>query len=520
MTQQENVTRRDFIKSSALCGVSLATLGLTGLTGCTGDDSFYNEGAFTLKDNNTGSGLKVIDPLAPKPNIIVIFTDDQGYGDVGCYGSKSVKTPHMDQIANNGVRFTDFYACNAMCTPSRLGLLTGRYPQRGGLAQIIRPEPNLKSKMITKLGQTLGKYGVVDVGTAPELNGIPGDEITMPEALKKVGYRTGMIGKWHLGDYTKDPEFFPTRHGFDHYYGVPYANRMVPLPMYHNEERVIDHIEDQAEITSLYTKGAIEFIEASNKEPFFLYLAHTFPHEPIYASEKFKGKSNGGLYGDVIEELDWSVGKIVKCLKDNGLEENTLLMFTSDNGPIVNGSTGGLRGSKGLSFEGGFRVPFMAQWPKHIPKGLVCREPVMNIDIFPTTLALAGIQQPQDRIIDGKDIFGQMTGRIKDSPHDSLFFYHHNELEGIRSGKWKYFRYVNSYQYPNPIDKPHTLLGKLAGKKAKSEAIQWPALYNMEIDPFERYNLMQTYPEIGNRLLAKLENWENQIAENPRGWIS
>ena len=513
------VTRRRFIQHSALFSASLATLGLAGITGCSESAGDYAPGTFVVKENNHGKNLKIAAPNAPRPNIVVIFTDDQGYGDMGCYGSKSVDTPNMDRIAANGVRFTDFYACNAMCTPSRAGLLTGRYPQRVGLSQIIRPEPNFKSKMITKLGQTLGKLGIVDVGAAPELDGLSGDEITLPEALKTAGYRTGMVGKWHLGDFTSNPEFFPTRHGFDHYYGVPYANRMVPLPLYRNEERVIDHIEDQGRITALYTEGAVKFIEASKREPFFLYLAHTFPHEPIHASKAFKGKSNGGLYGDVIEELDWSVGEIMRCLKKNGLEENTLVMFTSDNGPVVNGSTGGLRGSKGLSFEGGFRVPFLAQWPGRIPGGSVCREPAMNIDIFPTALSLAGIQPPRDRAIDGKNIFGLMTGAKKTSPHEALFFYHHNELEGVRSGKWKYFRYVNSYQYPNPIDKPNTLMGKLAGKKAKSEAIQWPVLFDLELDPFERYNLIQTHPEIGDRLRGAMVRWEDEMARNPRGWL-
>jgi len=519
MTMEEKLKRRDFLKNSALYGSLLATGGLTGLTGCSGDDPYYKKDTFKLKGNNTGSALKVIDPQAPKPNIVFIFTDDQGYGDLSCYGSRSVNTPHMDQIAANGVKFTDFYACNALCTPSRLGLLTGRYPQRGGLPWILRPEPNFKSKMVTRLGQALGDLGIVDVGATPKLKGIPGDEITIPEALKNAGYRTGMVGKWHLGDFTSKPEFFPTRHGFDYYYGVPYANRMVPLPMYRNEERIIDHIEDQSKITALYTKEAIEFIEKPKEEPFFLYLAHTFPHEPIFASETFKGKSKGGLYGDVIEELDWSVGEIMNCLKKNGLEENTLVMFASDNGPIVNGSTGGFRGSKGLSFEGGFRVPFLAQWPGQIPKGTVCREPTMNIDIFPTLLTLAGVQQPQDRTIDGKNIFGLMTGAEKISPHDALFFYHHNELEGVRSGKWKYFRYVNTYQYPNALDKPHTLLGKL-GKGANGESAKWPILFDMELDPFERYNLMQTLPEIGDRLLGKMEKWETQMDKNPRGWLS
>ncbi len=507
-------TRRDVIQRAAVYGAAITLGGSTLAQLACGRREEVGE--LNYRDTDNIEQLKIENPRAPRPNVIIIFTDDQGYGDLGCYGSKSVKTPNLDRLARQGMRFTDSYASNALCTPSRAGLLTGRYPQRTGLDWIIRPEPTLKSRLITKFGQMLSDLGVTDVGEAPEIYGIPRDEILLPEALKVAGYRTGMVGKWHLGDFTRFPEYFPTRHGFDYYYGVPYANRMTPFPVYHGEKCVIDDLKELSRLTLLYTDAAIDFIESSkvSEEPFFLYFAQTWPHEPLAASEKFKGTSKGGLYGDVVEELDWGVGKLMDYLRRKGLEKNTLVLFSSDNGPIHSGSTGGLRGAKGQSFEGGFRVPFIARWPEKIPAGSVCRAPSMNIDFFPTLLKLAGVGLPEDRVIDGKDIMGLMSGRQKKSPHEALYFYHHDELEGVRSGKWKYFRYIHTYQYPMPIDKPHTPLGKLAKGKGGS----WPLLYDMELDPGEQYNLIDTYPERGKKMLKLMENWEKKMRQNPRGW--
>ncbi len=505
------LNRREIIRKAASTLAAAALGGVFSSAACGGRNK---NNALAFRDSDNIEQLKIDNPKAPKPNVIIILTDDQGYGDMGCYGSRSVKTPNMDRLAREGVRFTDFYSCNALCTPSRAGLLTGRYPQRTGLDWILRPEPSLKSSVITKLGQTLARLGISDVGIAPEIDGISFDEILIPEALKRAGYRTGMVGKWHLGDFTRFPEFFPTRHGFDYYYGVPYANRMTPFPIYHNEKCITAHLEDKSRLTALYTKAAIDFIDSSREKPFFLYLAQTWPHEPLAASKKFKGKSRGGLYGDVVEEMDWGIGELMSSLRRRGLDRNTLVLLSSDNGPIHSGSTAGLRGAKGQSFEGGFRVPFIASWPGRIPAGTVCREPAMNIDFFPTLLHLAGIGLPEDRVIDGKNIMGLITGTEEKSPHEALYFYHHNELEGVRAGKWKYFRYINTYQYPMPIDKPHTLLGKIARGKAGS----WPLLYDMEIDPNESYNVIDTYPEIGQEMLATMENWEKEMRRNPRGW--
>lgn len=511
--ENSSLTRRDVIKKTISVGVAASTMGsvLTSL-GCNGQD---RENKFVFKKDDNIKDLKITNANAPKPNIIIILTDDQGYGDLGCYGSKSVRTPNLDRLAREGVRFTDFYSCNALCTPARAGLLTGRYPQRTGLDWILRPEPSLKSTLITQFGQMLAKLGISDVGKDPDLKGIPFDEILLPEALKIAGYRTGMVGKWHLGDFTRYPEFFPTRHGFDYYYGPPYANRMTPFPLYRNENCILDHFEDQSQLTTRYTASAIEFIESSQGKPFFLYLSQTWPHEPLHASKRFKGKSKGGLYGDVVEELDAGIGELMSYLRRKNLDKNTLVLFSSDNGPIVNGSTAGLRGAKGQSFEGGFRVPFIANWPKGIPAGTTCLEPAMNIDFFPTLLTLAGVGLPRDRVIDGKNIFGLMSGTQNTSPHNELFFYHHKELEGVRSGKWKYFRYINTYQYPMPINKPNTPLGKLA----KGEGASWPMLYDLKLDPSESYNVINTNPEIGERMLALMKKWEEELLKNPRGWL-
>ena len=237
-------------------------------------------------------------------------------------------------------------------------------------------------------------------------------EITLAEALKTAGYRTGMIGKWHLGDYSRDPQYNPRRHGFDFYFGVPHSNDMRPFPLFRNEQEIEPDMGDnQARLTGLYTREAMKFIDDSKDKPFFLYLAHTFPHQPLFASERFSGKSKAGKYGDAVEEIDWSVGEIVDCLRRDGIEDNTLLIFTSDNGPWFEGNTGSLRGRKGQSYEGGFRVPFIARWPGRIPQGRVSAEPIMNLDLFPTLLTLAGVGSPKDRIIDGRDISGLLIGK-------------------------------------------------------------------------------------------------------------
>jgi arylsulfatase A-like enzyme len=454
---------------------------------------------------------------AAKPNIIIILCDDLGYGDLGSYGGRAIATPHIDGLARSGRRLTDYYACNAVCAPSRAGLLTGRYPFRTGIIGNPYPKRDAISKKIArKIGSLTRPLGTIDMREDYVAEGLSPVEITLAEALKSAGYRTGMVGKWHLGDYSKRPEFNPLKHGFDTYLGVPHSNDMFPCPLYRNQEQLEPDIGlNQARLTGLYTREAIKFIEDSKNMPFFLYLAHTFPHQPLFASEKFAGKSKAGKFGDSVEEIDWSVGEISRSLEAMNLDTNTLIIFTSDNGPWYEGSAGEFRGRKGQSYEGGFRVPFIVRWPGKIPPATVSQAPVQNLDLFPTLLALAGVSVPGDRIIDGKNILALLTGKDNNSPHEAIFFYHYDLLEGVRAGQWKYLRRLNRYTWPIPLD-----AAALPNKLAKNQlGKRWPLLYNLSVDPSESYNVIDTYPDIGEQMRSRLMEWEKETDSNPRGFF-
>lgn len=445
-------------------------------------------------------------PVTERPNIILINTDDLGYGDLSCYGSKSIQTPNIDKMAAEGKKFTDFYACNALCSPSRFGLLTGRYPQRAGINHVF-----YEKKWARRFGRFLSTFGGADlVGAKNEVDGIPEDEITVAEVLKAAGYKTAIIGKWHLGNFLKDQSFNPLNHGFDYFYGVPFSNANNPLPLYRGEELVEENIQgqEQGRLTGLYTQESIQFMNESKEKPFFLYLAHTFPHQPFYASEEFHGKSKGGRYGDTVEELDWSIGKIIDYLKENNIDDNTLIIFTSDNGPWFTGNPGTLRGRKGQIFDGGFRVPMIAWWPGRISSGSVCEEPAMNTDILPTLLKLNGMEIPGDRIVDGKDISPLLFSEKETMPQQVFYFFHHQELQGIRLGKWKLFRCINTYNYPTPINKFTAKAGK------------GPFLYDMEIDPSENYDLASNYPEIVAKLSTMMDQFRDRMQEDPKGMLA
>lgn len=514
----EKISRRDLIKKSVRAGLVVGGIAAVGTAGykvlsSKPIDEIY--GAYP--DDSRLNALKVANPSAPKPNVIVIYCDDLGYGDLGCYGNKAIRTPNIDALARDGIRLTNYYACNAVCAPSRAGLLTGRYPLRTGI--IGNPYPvdyPLMRKIEKKIAYIFTPLGSADLHENYVAAGISDKEITIAEALKIAGYRTGMVGKWHLGDYSRDPKFNPLRHGFDQYFGVPHSNDMEPCPLYRNETQLEADIgENQARLTGIYTEEALVFIKKSKDRPFFLYFAHTFPHQPLYASEKFLGKSKAGKFGDAVEEIDWSVGEIIKALRQQNLEKNTLIFFTSDNGPWYEGSPGGLRGRKGQSYEGGFRVPFMAKWPGRIMSGTVSSEPAINLDIFPTLLSLAGIEHPSDRIIDGKNIEGLLSGRNPQSPHEAIYFYHYDRLEGVRSGRWKYFRKLNRYVWPVPLDAeslPDALGKKTLGNRA-------PLLYDIYTDPGENYNVIDTYPDVAKRMDAMLINWEKLTKKNTRGFL-
>ena len=357
-----------------------------------------------------------------KPNFIVILTDDQGYADLGCFGAEGFQTPHLDRMAAEGLRFSDFYVGSSVCSPSRAALLTGCYPQRVGLPVVLEADSE---------------------------TGLSSEEQIIPQILKPQGYVTGMFGKWHLGDR---PQFLPTRHGFDEYFGLPYSNDMWPnhptkknffpdLPLMEGE-KIVAYNPDQTQLTTWYTERSVKFIESHKDRPFFLYLAHNMPHVPLHVSDKFKGKSQRGLYGDACMEIDWSVGQVLATLNRLGLDDNTLVIFTSDNGPWLSygnhaGSAKPLRDGKTTTFDGGQRTPCIMRWPGRIPTGRVCREIVTAMDILPTVAMLAGSKLPE-KPIDGKNIWPLMTGELgAKSPHEAFFYYNAWQLEAVRSGKWK-----------------------------------------------------------------------------------
>ncbi len=517
---QDNISRRRFLKRSIWIGAGVGGAALVG-------SGFYN----LLKVNDISElignypegmqkySLDVVNKSAPRPNVVLIYCDDLGYGDIGCFGNTVIRTPNIDSLAVEGTRFTEYYACNAVCAPSRAGLLTGRYPIRTGIIGNTYPEDEpVGRRMARNFGGMLKSLGVLDIREEYVGRGIDAAEITLAEGLKAAGYRTGMLGKWHLGDYSTDPKYNPVRHGFDYYFGVPYSNDMKPFPLYRNEtelEADLGQDEDQAKLTGLYTREAVRFIEESSDAPFFLYMAHTFPHQPLFPSETFERRSDAGKFGDVVEELDWSVGEILKSLKNKGLEDNTLVIFTSDNGPWYEGSAGSLRGRKGQSYEGGFKVPFIARWPGRIPRGSVNPGTVMNIDLYPTLLALAGVAPPRDRIVDGKDITELLIGKSTASSHEAFYFFHYDRLEGIRSGRWKYFDKMHRYVWPIALDA--AAVPNLMGAEQMGD--RWPLLYDIQRDPGESYNVINTHPDVAEQLAKTMEAFRSEIKENPRGFI-
>jgi arylsulfatase A len=414
------------------------------------------------------------------PNIIIFLTDDQGYADLGSYGAEGFETPHLDQLASEGIRFTNFYVPATVCTPSRAGLLTGRYPKRAGLHEAVL-------------------FPFSEGGLALE-------EFTMAEMLKDAGYATAMIGKWHLGHQQK---FMPNNQGFDSFFGVPYSNDMdnyyyrnidfqsPPLPLY-RDTTLIESGPDQDYITKRYTDEAVKLIKENSKKPFFLYVAHSMPHLPLHASPAFKGKSELGLYGDVIMELDWSAGEIIKALKEEGIYDNTIFIFTSDNGPRV-GSAKPLRGIKAQTWEGGQRVPGIITWPSKIPAGIVNDEMVSTLDLFPTLANISGAAIPQTLTMDGKDLsellINPSTTRLEER---AFFFYARNgKPEAVRLGKWKL--HVN----------------KTIGWNQKLDGEFQISLYDLHNDIAEKQNLAAQFPKVVKRLSLLIDEFDEKLNEAP-----
>jgi len=402
------------------------------------------------------------------PNFVVIMADDLGFGDLGIYGSTLIKTPNLDRLALNGARLESFYSSANVCTAARGGLLTGRYPIRLDL--------------------------VLDVARPTNEIHLASEEITLPEALKPLGYRSALFGKWHLGSRL---EWSPIDNGFDEYFGLLHSNDMTPLELYRGKQIIEDPV-DQTTLTERYTAEAVRFIEENSDNPFFLYLPHSFPHVPLFVSPRFDGHSDAGLYGDVVETIDWSTGEIVAALERAGLSENTLIIFTSDNGPWFEGSSGIYRSRKGNSWEGGQRVPFIAYWPGTIPRSMVSSEPAMNIDLFPTLVSLAGGNLPADRPIDGRNIMPMLTEGAP-SPHEALFLFDNDRLVAVRSGKWKlvvesrYRAAVTSFDNESSYYGPNGLLFDLAR------------------DPSETYSYTREFPEVVRELRGHLLRGQQEL---------
>jgi arylsulfatase A-like enzyme len=429
--------------------------------------------------------------VAQPPNIVLIFADDLGYGDVGCYGAKGYQTPHIDRLAQQGIRFTDFYVAQAVCSASRAALLTGCYPNRLGILGALGPNAT---------------------------HGIHAAEETIAEVLKRRGYATAIYGKWHLGHH--EP-FLPTRHGFDDYFGLPYSNDMWPhhpttkfpdLPLI-DHDQVVAFNPDQRNLTTWYTERALKFIDQNRDRPFFLYLPQSMPHVPLFVSEKHQGQSSRGLYGDVIMEIDWSVGQLLAALEKHQIAGRTLVVFTSDNGPWLSygdhaGSAGPLREGKGTTFEGGVRVPCVMRWPGSIPAGTVCREPVMTIDLLPTFARIAGAALPSDRVVDGRDIGPLMVGTPgARSPHESLCFFWDRELQAIRSGPWKlHFPHA----YPSPGDPPGAdgQPGPYAQRQIEL------ALFNLDADIAETTNVADEHPELVDQLKRLAQEARDDLGDS------
>ncbi|MEZ5500998.1 MAG: sulfatase [Steroidobacteraceae bacterium] len=399
------------------------------------------------------------------PNVVLIVADDLGYGDIGSSGNDIIATPNLDRIARRGARFTQFYASANVCSPSRAGLLTGRYPVRSGLAW--------------------------DVVHAGDEGGLPTDEITIAEILRARGYATYMVGKWHLGNAMP---FWPTGQGFDHFLGVPFSNDMPGFALY-QDEQVIEPNVDQATLTRRFTRAAVEFIELPREQPFFLYLAHTAPHIPLHPGAGFAGKSAAGHYGDVVQELDASTGEILRALRSAGIAENTLVIFTSDNGSWWEGRSGG-RGGKGETWDGGFRVPLLLAWPGEIKPASTVTVPAMNIDLLPTIAAAAGAALPADRIIDGLDLL-PLTGRAGASHHhEFLYFFTNEELAGIRAGRWKLLTHAFYRQSLGALENFDLLPGFAA---------PYALLFDISGPTGESYDLSSRYPDVAARLNGQLQ---------------
>ncbi len=455
-----------------------------------------------LRLKNHSDYLKSLSRLksGSQPNVVVVFCDDMGYGDISCFGSTAINTPNLDRMAEDGAKYNNFYAASPVCSPSRFGLLTGRLPNRNFTDGVFFPtRKDIKGEQPPLAKRLL--YGLVGKRMAAKhgVQGILPDEVTVAEVLQNRGYKTGIFGKWHLGD---DTPYLPNQKGFDYFFGSYYSNDMEPYAYFRNEEQVIDAPADQTKLTGILTEEIKTFIKENKETPFFVYYPSPFPHFPVHSSEAFRGKSKAGAYGDCVEEIDWSVGEIIKTLEEEGLADNTLVIVTSDNGPWFEGSPGLHRGRKGNNFDGGQAVPMIAKWPGQIPPNTEVDEMAMNIDIFPTLLEMTETPLPTDRIIDGRSILPLLTGATNQTPHEELLFVGPKKYFAIRDNEnFKFF------------DKAKCENSKYGMMK------QGPYLFNLNIDQNESYDVTNLYPEKRHHLEHRLEQLQSEYELNPRGWL-
>ncbi len=442
-----------------------------------------------IREDQHAQYIESIRPADPAtaPSIVVIFADDLGSGDVGSFGSTAIRTPHIDALAANGARLTSFYAASPVCSPSRFSLLTGRYPPRGFIHSVFFPTGTFMGLLANNFGFPHG------------IRGIPADEVTIAEVLQAAGYRTGMFGKWHLGD--RSPHL-PTDKGFDHFFGSYYSNDMEPYALYRNGEVDVPAPADQSTLTIRLTEEVLAFIDRSEGWPFFVYYATPFPHEPMHASERFAGTSQAGLYGDCVEEIDWSVGQIHAALAERGLLERTLILFTSDNGPWHQGSPGRRRGRKANTFEGGHAVPMVASWEGRIPASTEIGVAAMTIDLFPTILATAGIPLPNDRRIDGTDLMPLLEGRSATVDDRQLYFARNGKFAAVRGADR--FKHVARHRSENSA----YWIGR-----------HGPFLFDLDLDPTESYDLSRRFPAVSEGLAGDLRRMNEAVRRNPRGWL-
>lgn len=430
------------------------------------------------------------------PNFVIIYIDDMGYADIGPFGAEGYATPHLDRLAAEGRKFTDFYVVQAVCSASRAGIMTGCYNVRVGIQGALAHRAE---------------------------HGLHAGEMTLAEVVKQKGYATSCVGKWHLGHH---PKFLPTRHGFDEYLGLPYSNDMWPghpeagknfpdLPLFDGQQIVDAQVsdEDQCQLTTRYTERAVQFIQKNKDRPFLVYLAHSMVHVPLHVSDKFRGKSSRGLFGDVVMEIDWSVGQIMATLRKHKLDRDTMVVFASDNGPWLSygdhaGSARPLREGKGTMFDGGCRVPALMWWPGRIPGGTICRTPAMTIDLLPTLARLVGAELPKHPI-DGKDIWALISGHPgAASPHEAYYFYWGNHLEAVRMGRWK-LHFPHGYR---------TLAGQAGGKGGTPVRYQQAkigkSLFDLESDPGESRDVVDQHPDIVARIERLADRMRDELGDS------